>query len=60
MVKMKCKITGWTVTVQPSLAEKGYWLVTYQPPKDKRHLTAICGGQYIHSTSEIRANYENN
>jgi len=46
MVKMKCKTTGAAVTVQPSLAEKGYWLITYQTK-----------AQYIHTHEEIRAHY---
>lgn len=51
MVKMKCKCTGWDVTVQPSLAEKGYWLVTY---------FGLFGGQYIHTFEEVKTWYENN
>jgi len=50
MVKMKCKNTGIAVTVQPSLAEKGYWLVTYQPKKT----------QYILTLEEVKTWYENN
>lgn len=49
MVKMKCKLTWEPVTVQPSLAEPGYWLVTY-----------LHGGQYIHNFEEVKTWYENN
>ena len=49
MVKMKCKNTGMAVTVQPSQAEKGYWLVTYQNKE-----------QYIHTFEEVKTWYENN
>ena len=49
MAKMKCKTTGAAVTVQPSQAEKGYWLITYQTKE-----------QYIHTLEEVKTWYENN
>ena len=49
MVKMKCKTTGMVVTVQPSLAEKGYWLITCRNKE-----------QYIHTFEEVKTWYENN
>lgn len=45
---MKCKTTGATVSVQPSMSEKGYWLVTY---------FGFLRCQYIHTTTEMRKYY---